>query len=76
MGTLNLYCKKTKVELQEEFSLVDGEFRCKLAYESVLRSLQAAGSSGEFSRAADGKKQAKRNAAIALLEALREASKT
>ena len=69
MGMLNLYCKKPKVELQEELRLVDSEFRCKLTYEPVLRSHEAAGSSGQFFRAADSKKQAKRNAAIALLEA-------
>ena len=70
VGLLNLYCKKTKVELHEELNLVGSEFTCVLKYESILRSVQATGSSGPFSRAADGKKQAKRNAAAALLETL------
>ena len=69
---LNLYCKKTKVQLQEEFVPTGPEIECRLKYESILRSVQAAGSSGPFSRAAEGRKQAKRMAAAALLAALQQ----
>ena len=74
IAQLNLYCKKTKVDVVEELTLIGAEFVCKLKYASILRSLEASGSSGAFSRAADAKKQAKRKAAAALLESLREQS--
>ena len=74
IAQLNLYCKKTKVDVVEEFTLSGAEFLCHLKYESILRSLEASGSSGAFTKAAEGKKQAKRKAAAALLESLRELS--
>ncbi|OLQ10959.1 Endoribonuclease Dicer-like 2a [Symbiodinium microadriaticum] len=70
LAALNLYCKKTKVELQEEHSTDGKDFTCSLKYESVLRSVEATGSYGLKCRAAEGKKQAKRAAAAALLEKL------
>ena len=70
---LNLYCKKTKVELQEEMIQAENSKKvtCTLRYRSVLRAKDATGSA-EASKVADAKKAAKRNAALALMMELRK----
>jgi len=75
LGALNLYCKKTKVELEEELVQMGNSkvFACTLRYCSVLRSVQATGSF-EASKLADAKKGAKRQAAAALIVELSRAS--
>ena len=72
LGALNLFCKKTKVDLQEEtVETTPKKFTCTLHYRSVLRDLRATGTS-EASKPADAKKGAKRNAALALMMELRQ----
>ena len=67
LGALNLFCKKTKVVLEESWSKgAGGLWVCTLSYESPLRELHAAAS-------AEGKKPAKKLAAAKLLADLRAA---
>ncbi|CAJ1349424.1 unnamed protein product [Effrenium voratum] len=64
LANLNLFCKKTKVELQEDF-LQAGGWCCRLAYLSVLRSTTAEGT-------ASSRKEAKKKAAEGLLAELQK----
>lgn len=63
LSLLSLYCKKTKVECQECFTIVAAQTHCSLTYESVLRKVSVKASS-------QSKKQAKKEAAVALIRAL------
>ena len=67
LSALNLYCKKTKVVLEEQSSIKGPSHHYTLIYKSVLR-VETAKASG------DNKKQAKKRAALALLRALRTAT--
>eukprot|EP00927_Polykrikos_kofoidii_P015929 TRINITY_DN17149_c0_g1_i1.p1 TRINITY_DN17149_c0_g1~~TRINITY_DN17149_c0_g1_i1.p1 ORF type:complete len:612 (-),score=105.13 TRINITY_DN17149_c0_g1_i1:22-1857(-) len=65
LAVLNLYCKKTKVELAETYRNSGSGFECELMYESVLRSLSAQGTFKD-------KKGSKRAAALQLVQALQQ----
>ena len=53
-GTLGLWCRKTKVQMQETYAqLHTSEWTCELRYVSVLRSLQSTGK-GQTKKAARG----------------------
>eukprot|EP00438_Fugacium_kawagutii_P020441 Skav233818 [mRNA] locus=scaffold5904:58285:60156:+ [translate_table: standard] len=75
LAALNLYCRKTKVELQETMLQADNskQFTCVLRYCSILRTVEATGSL-EAPKVADAKKGAKRIAAVTLLTDLRQAT--
>ena len=60
LATLNLYCKKTKVDLKEDFFAA--EKKCVLVYQSCLRRVESEGFGN--------KKDAKKEAAKHLLERL------
>lgn len=62
-AALNLYCKKTKVDLREQFIQEGGEWVCILNYQSVLQDMTARGSG-------NGKKGAKLRAAASLILSL------
>jgi hypothetical protein len=66
LAVLNLYCKKTKVDLVEAYEFgADGLCQCRLTYHSVLREVEKRGGSSR------GKKEAKQQAALLLVAALR-----
>lgn len=69
LAALNLYCKKTKVELAEEHVQREGRWICTLRYSSVLRSVSEMAPQGDVPLR-DGKKDSKRRAALKLLAAL------
>jgi superfamily II DNA/RNA helicase len=65
LSVLNLFCKKTKVDLVETYELdAEGKTDCRLTYHSVLRDLE------ERSGFSPGKKTAKLNASLRLVAAL------
>jgi superfamily II DNA helicase RecQ len=67
---LNLYCKQTNATFWESYyhpSQSSREWHCTLRYDSVLRSVTV-------QRCAEGKKQARAEAALALLNQLEEAA--
>lgn len=66
VAVLNLFSKKTKVDLRESYEKSPEGWCCRFVYESVLRKVEAEGTAGE-------KKGAKRAAALSLVSALREA---
>eukprot|EP00903_Cladosiphon_okamuranus_P013941 g12967.t1 len=67
LSAVNLFCKKTKVVLEDDWNKVAGElWACTLSYESPLRKLAAVGT-------APSKKAAKKLAAARLLTDLRAA---
>lgn len=63
LASLNLYVKKTKADLVEDFGTENGEAVCMLTYRSRLRSAKGNGR-------ASSKKAAKRAAALALVRLL------
>ena len=63
LATLNLYCKKTKVDLEEKFFAA--EKKCILVYQSCLRLVESEGFGS--------KKDAKKEAAKHLLQRLGDA---
>jgi ERCC4-related helicase len=66
LGNLNIYCKKTKAICAEEWTGTTTK-HCKLTYRSATRSVSAEGTG-------QNKKSAKRNAAMALLNAISSTS--
>jgi len=69
LAALNLYIKKTKVDLVEEYVQSDGRWRCTLKYSSVLRSVCSTGAQGDVP-GKGAKKDAKKQAAVLLMKAL------
>ena len=69
VAALHLYCKKTKVDLNEQFAKEGSEWVCTLSYQSVLRDCTARG-------LANGKKAARLRAAADLIQCLRAQSST
>ena len=67
LSALNLYCKKTKVDLRENACKEAGQWVHTLAYESVLRSIAARGIGNR-------KKEARKRAAFDLISRLLEES--
>jgi len=65
LATLNLYCKKTKVSLEESYSGADGSWHCCMDYESCLWSCSAKGTGPT-------KKRAREDAAEQMLNVVRE----
>ena len=63
--SLNLYCKKTKVDLREHMCKESGDWTCTLVYESLLRVTTARGKG-------NSKKVAKLSAASELIARLLE----
>jgi len=73
LAALNLYCKKTKVDLVEEYIQNGGGWSCTLRYSSVLRTISVnavSSPTADVNRSADVKKHAKRSAALQLVQAL------
>uniref|UniRef100_A0A7S4V2U7 RNA helicase n=1 Tax=Alexandrium monilatum TaxID=311494 RepID=A0A7S4V2U7_9DINO len=66
VAALNLFCKKTKAEVREEWGQQGKLWTCTLSYSSALRSVSAA-----CGQAVADRKAAKREAAAALVETLR-----
>ena len=64
LSKLNTFCSKTKVPLEEKW-ICCGDKRCQLSYKSSLRKISVIGTG-------NNKKVAKRNAAVKMLEALKD----
>ena len=64
LSALNIYVKKTKASLSENYRGAGGLFQCTLTYKTILRTVQVVGRGSS-------KKAAKKDSASALLEALK-----
>ena len=69
LSALNLYCKKTKVDLLEAVNKEGDKWVCHLSYKSCLRETNGRGSAG--GKTTYAKKAAKLSAAIELIYHLR-----